>query len=49
MYYDLDEYTTEVDWFADLITRDLKTRHRSICGNEKNLHISKISAKKKRM
>ena len=48
MYYDLDEYTTEVDWFADLITRDLKTRHRSICGNEKNLHISKISEKKKR-
>lgn len=48
MYYDLDEYTTEVDWFADLITRDLKTRHRSICGNEKNFHISKISAKKKR-
>lgn len=46
MYYDLDEYTTEVDWFADLITRDLKTRHRSIRGNESDLHISKISAKK---
>lgn len=46
MYYDLDEYTTDVDWFADLITRDLGERHRPIRGNESNLHYSKISAKK---
>lgn len=46
MYYDLDEYTTEVDWFADLITRDLGAKRLPIRGNEHHLHISKISAKK---
>ena len=46
MYYDLDEYTTDVDWFADLITRDVGARRLPIRGNESNLHISKISAKK---
>lgn len=46
MYYDLDEYTTEIDWFADLITRDLGTKLLPIKGNEDNLHFSKISAKK---
>lgn len=46
MYYDLDEYTTDVDWFADLITEVLGDKHRSIRGNEDNLHINKISAKR---
>jgi len=46
MYYDLDEYTTEVDWFADLITQVLGDKHRTIRGNEDNLHINKISAKR---
>lgn len=45
-YYDPEEYTTEIDWFADLITRDLENRHRPIRGNEDNLHFNKISAKK---
>lgn len=44
MYYD-DEYTDEVDWFASLITKQLGEKYRPIKGNEKNLHIAKISAK----
>lgn len=46
MYYDKDEYTTDVDWYADLITETLKDRHKPIKGNENNLHINKISAKR---
>lgn len=45
MYYDLEEYTTEIDWYADLITQQLGSRHRTITGNENILHYSKISAK----
>ncbi|MFV0466284.1 MAG: HAD-IIB family hydrolase [Lachnospiraceae bacterium] len=45
MYYDLEEYTTEIDWFADLITAQLGNRHKQIRGNEEELHFSKISAK----
>lgn len=45
MYYDKEEYTTEVDWYADLITQQLGERLRPIRGNEDNLHFSKISAK----
>ena len=40
MYYDLDEYTTDVDWFADLITRDVGARRLPIS-------ISAKSAQKK--
>lgn len=46
MYYDLNEYTVEVDWYADLITQELGERLLPITGNEKRLHINKISAKK---
>lgn len=46
MYYDLDEYTTEIDWFADLITKELGEKWRPITGNENQLHINKISAKR---
>ena len=35
MYYDLDEYTTEIDWFADLITRDLGAKRTPGCNPEK--------------
>ena len=47
MYYDKWEYTNQVDWYADLITRDIGQRWRSISGNEDNLHINKISAKRR--
>ena len=46
MYYDLEEYTTDVDWYADLITRELGDRWRPIAGNEDRLYINKISAKR---
>lgn len=46
MYYDLDEYTTDVDWYADLITETLGDRLIPIKGNENNIHINKISAKR---
>lgn len=46
MYYDKEEYTTEVDWFTDLITDLLGEHWQPVTGNEKNLHINKISAKK---
>ncbi len=45
MYYDLDEYTTDVDWYADLITNQLGSRLLPISGNEDALRINKISAK----
>lgn len=47
MYYDLQEYNTGVDWYADLITRELGNRWRPITGNEDNMHINKISAKRR--
>ena len=46
MYYDREEYTNSVDWFAGLITQLLGERQKPIAGNEYNLHINKISAKK---
>lgn len=46
MYYDQDEYTTAVDWYADLITRELGPKLLPITGNENHLHYNKISAKK---
>ena len=45
MYYDKDEYTNEVDWFAELITEQLGERWKPIRGNEDRMHIAKISAK----
>lgn len=45
MYYDKDEYTTEVNWYADLITEALGPKWRPIRGNEHCMHINKISAK----
>ena len=45
MYYDKDEYTTEVNWYADLITEALGSKWRPIRGNEHCMHINKISAK----
>lgn len=45
MYYDKDEYTDEVDWFAGLITRQLGQKWKPIRGNEDKMHIAKISAK----
>lgn len=46
MYYDTDEYNDSVDWFAGLITRHLGEKYKPITGNEYQLHINKISAKK---
>ena len=34
MYYDKDEYTTEVNWYADLITEALGDKWKPIRGNE---------------
>ena len=45
MYYDKEEYTDEVDWFAGLITEQLGERWKPIRGNEDKMHIAKISAK----
>jgi len=45
MYYDEEEYTDDIDWFASLITKQLGDKYRTIKGNENNLHIAKISAK----
>lgn len=45
IYYDLDEYTNEVDWFAGRITEMLGERRRPITGNEDSMHVNKISAK----
>ncbi|MDD3339020.1 MAG: HAD family hydrolase [Lachnospiraceae bacterium] len=46
MYYDKDEYTNEVDWFATVITEQIGNRWRPIKGYENVMHINKISAKK---
>ena len=46
MYYNLDEYTSDIDWFADLITQELGDKLLPIRGNEHNLHFNKISAKR---
>ena len=45
MYYDLEEYTDEVDWFASLITEQTGNRLLPIRGNEKSMRVNKISAK----
>ena len=45
MYYDKDEYNTEVNWYCDLITEALGEKWRPIRGNENRLQINKISAK----
>lgn len=45
MYYDLDEYTDEVDWFCSLITKTIGSKYAPITGNEASMHINKISAK----
>ena len=45
MYYDKEEYTKDVDWFAELITKQLGERWKPIKGNENAMHIAKISAK----
>jgi Cof subfamily protein (haloacid dehalogenase superfamily) len=45
MYYDKEEYNGDVDWFADLIGRQLGDRYRPIRGNEGRLRINKISTK----
>lgn len=45
MYYDKDEYTNEINWYCDLITRDLGPKWKPISGNEKTMKINKISAK----
>lgn len=45
MYYDKEEYTTEINWYTDLITEALGEKWRPIRGNEKTMRINKISAK----
>lgn len=45
MYYDPEEYTSEVDWYAEDITRILGRKFKKIRGNEDRLFINKISAK----
>lgn len=45
MYYDKDEYTTEINWYCDLITEALGDKWRPIKGNEDSMRINKISAK----
>ena len=43
MYYDKDEYTDEVNWYASLITEALGDKWRPIRGNEDCMQINKIS------
>ena len=45
MYYDPEEYTKDVDWYAEDITRILGSKYRTIRGNEDRMFINKISAK----
>ena len=45
MYYDPEEYTNDVDWYAEDITRILGSKYRTIRGNEDRMFINKISAK----
>lgn len=45
MYYDKDEYNTDVNWYTDLITESLGPKWRPIRGNENCMRINKISAK----
>ena len=45
MYYDKDEYNTDVNWYTDLITESLGSKWRPIRGNEDCMRINKISAK----
>ena len=45
MYYDKEEYTDEVNWYASLITESLGDKWRPIRGNEDCMRINKISAK----
>lgn len=45
MYYDKDEYTTEINWYTDLITESLGEKWRPIRGYEDCMQINKISAK----
>ena len=45
MYYDKDEYNTDVNWYTDLITESLGPKWRPIRGNEDCMRINKISAK----
>ena len=47
MYYDKEEYTDEVNWYASLITESLGDKWRPIRGNEDCMRINKISAKMK--
>lgn len=46
MYYDTEEYTNAIDWFAELITNWLGENRLPITGNEHHLHINKICAKR---
>ena len=45
MYYDKEEYTDEVNWYASLITESLGDKWRPIRGNGDCMRINKISAK----
>ena len=45
MYYDKDEYNTDINWYADLITKALGAKWRPVKGYEHDLHINKISSK----
>ena len=45
MYYDKEEYTAEINWYADLITQALGDKWKPITGNEDCMQINKISAK----
>lgn len=46
MFFDPEEYTTEVDWFATLTKEQLGEKWKPIRGNIDNLDITKISAKR---
>lgn len=46
MYYDVEEYTSDIDWFAPYITQMLGESHRQLTGNEDCLSVNKISAKR---
>lgn len=45
MYYDRDEFTTEINWYVDIMTETLGENQKPIKGNEGKIHVNKISAK----
>ena len=42
MYYNLDEYTSDIDWFADLITQELGDNRRHAAHRGRGRHLDAV-------